>query len=340
MARKKKEKKGKNAEGEELQEGKKGKKKLLMIPLALILIAAVAAAVVLLVLPRFGINLLGGSPDENEPPKKGLETYTLDTEVEGEEGEVLVDSTIALDTILEEGEGTLLAVHKSEPAQKSEENSDSSASSSSSSAEVDTGVATYTYMYDVPAPAAVVDRYLDAVLGGEEKFELIDSETHMPLEERPTLEDGLGALTLARDSVQDGHLFQLVIGWSEASALTVRVSAPEGAIQRPEEDPNSGIGLGSEVVETIPLTEQIEKLKGLSPAQLGLPGDSMDAYEIFPVEGFVKVDGLDCRRFNVYQRKSSGEGYYPDLAVIIMLSSDQEHIYYMDPVSNAVTEMR
>ena len=321
MARKKKEKKGKNTEGEELQEGKKGKKKLLLIPLALIVVAAVAAAVVLLVLPRFGINLLGGGTDEEELPKKGLETYTLDTEVEGEEeGEVLVDSTIALDVILEEGEGTLLTIRKPDPAQKSE--------------------GTYTYIYDVPAPAAVVDRYLDAVLGGEEQFELIDDETYMPLEERPALADELGALTLARASVQDGHLFQLVIGWSEASTLTVRVSAPEGAIQRPEEDPNEGLGLGSQVIETIPLTEQIEKLKSLSPAQLGLAGDSMDAYEIFPVEGFVKVDGLDCRRFNVYERRSSGDGYYPDLAVIIMLSSDQKHIYYMDPVSNAVTEMR
>ena len=80
----------------------------------------------------------------------------------------------------------------------------------------------------MPAPAAVVDRYLDAVLGGEEQFELIDDETYMPLEERPALADELGALTLARASVQDGHLFQLVIGWSEASTLTVRVSAPEG----------------------------------------------------------------------------------------------------------------
>ncbi len=338
MARKKKEKKGKNTEGEELQEGKKGKKKLLLIPLALIVVAAVAAAVVLLVLPRFGINLLGGGTDEEELPKKGLETYTLDTEVEGEEeGEVLVDSTIALDVILEEGEGTLLTIRKPDPALKSEGSSDSA---SSSSAAVDPGVPTYTYIYDVPAPAAVVDRYLDAVLGGEEQFELIDDETYMPLEERPALADELGALTLARASVQDGHLFQLVIGWSEASTLTVRVSAPEGAIQRPEEDPNEGLGLGSQVIETIPLTEQIEKLKSLSPAQLGLAGDSMDAYEIFPVEGFVKVDGLDCRRFNVYERRSSGDGYYPDLAVIIMLSSDQKHIYYMDPVSNAVTEMR
>ena len=140
--------------------------------------------------------------------------------------EVLVDSTIALDVILEEGEGTLLTIRKRIRRRNTEGSSDSA---SSSSAAVDPGVPTYTYIYDVPAPAAVVDRYLDAVLGGEEQFELIDDETlHAFGKKRPALADELGALTLARASVQDGHLFQLVIGWSEASTLTVRVSAPRG----------------------------------------------------------------------------------------------------------------
>ena len=78
--------------------GKGGKKKLLLIPIVLLLVAAIGAAVVLFVLPRFGINLLGGGSGDSsleEPlPKKGLEAYTL--------GE---DTTISLDTLLEEGGG-------------------------------------------------------------------------------------------------------------------------------------------------------------------------------------------------------------------------------------------
>ena len=54
----------------------------------------------------------------------------------------------------------------------------------------------------------------------------------------------------------------------------------------------------------------------------------------------MKVDGLDCRRFNLYRRVESGGGHYPDLEGIIMLSADQEHIYWLDPESNAVTELR
>ena len=250
-----------------------------------------------------------------------------------EGGEEVQDATISLDTLLEEGEGALIAFRKPDPANKSE----GSSSSASSSAEPDPGVPTYTYIYDVASPAAIVDRYLDAVLGGEEKFVLVD-ETFLHLEERPVLEDAVGSVTIARASVQEGHVFQMVIGWSDASALTFRTSAPEGEIHEPEKNP--GGGLGSEVIETVPVTAQIEKIKGMSPSQLGLDGESMEEYEIFPVEGFVKVDGLDCRRFNLYRRVESGGGHYPDLEGIIMLSADQEHIYWLDPESNAVTELR
>ena len=319
MKKEKKPKKEKTGE-------KGGKKKLLLIPIVLLLVAAIGAAVVLFVLPRFGINLLGGGSGDSsleEPlPKKGLEAYTL--------GE---DTTISLDTLLEEGEGALIAFRKPDPANKSE----GSSSSASSSAEPDPGVPTYTYIYDVASPAAIVDRYLDAVLGGEEKFVLVD-ETFLHLEERPVLEDAVGSVTIARASVQEGHVFQMVIGWSDASALTFRTSAPEGEIHEPEKNP--GGGLGSEVIETVPVTAQIEKIKGMSPSQLGLDGESMEEYEIFPVEGFVKVDGLDCRRFNLYRRVESGGGHYPDLEGIIMLSADQEHIYWLDPESNAGTELR
>ena len=84
----------------------------------------------------------------------------------------------------------------------------------------------------------------------------------------------------------------------------------------------------------------MEQIRSMSPAHLGLSGDSMDDYTIFPIDGFVKVDGLDCRRFNLYRRMESGGGHYPDLEGIIMLSADQEHIYWLDPESNAVTELR
>lgn len=297
----KKEKKPK----QEKAAGKGGKKKLLMFPLLLILIAAIAAAVVLFVLPRFGINLLGGDSGDSssleEPlPKKGLEAYAV--------GE---DTTIALDTILEEGEGELIALRSPEKP------------TGNASSDVNMR---YTYIYELTNPATVMNRYLDAVLGGEQGFSIVGDD-YVIIDERPELQDAEGVLILARPSVVEGHIFQLVIGWSQASAnLAVRVSAPEGAITKPEPEPEP---------EPTSVSEQMERLRGMTPAELGLAGASMDGYTIFPVDGFVMVNGQECRRFNVYPTGDTGS-----IAGTYLLSTDNQHVYVLDPSTNTVSTIR
>ncbi len=285
--------------------GKGGKKKLLLIPIVLLLVAAIGAAVVLFVLPRFGINLLGGGSGDSsleEPlPKKGLEAYTL--------GE---DTTISLDTLLEEGEGELIA-RRSPEKPKGDESSN-----------VDTR---YTYIYELTNPAEVMNRYLDAVLGGEQGFSLVGEDYVILDEQRPELQDAEGVLILARPSVVEGHIFQLVIGWSQASAnLAVRVSAPEGAVTKPEPEPEP---------EPTSVSEQMEQLRGMTPAELGLAGASMDNYTIFPVDGFVTVNGQECRRFNLYPQGDTGS-----IAGTYFLSTDKQHVYVLDPNTNTVSTIR
>ena len=298
MKKEKKPKKEKTGE-------KGGKKKLLLIPIVLLLVAAIGAAVVLFVLPRFGINLLGGGSGDSsleEPlPKKGLEAYTL--------GE---DTTISLDTLLEEGEGELIA-RRSPEKPKGDESSN-----------VDTR---YTYIYELTNPAEVMNRYLDAVLGGEQGFSLVGEDYVILDEQRPELQDAEGVLILARPSVVEGHIFQLVIGWSQASAnLAVRVSAPEGAVTKPEPEPEP---------EPTSVSEQMEQLRGMTPAELGLAGASMDNYTIFPVDGFVTVNGQECRRFNLYPQGDTGS-----IAGTYFLSTDKQHVYVLDPNTNTVSTIR
>ena len=187
-----KNKKKKAVEGEEPQEGKKkkkGKKKLLLIPIVLVLVAAIAAVAVLFILPRFGINLLGEKDPEQQVeekiPKKGVEAYTV--------GE---DTVASLDTILEEGEGELLALRTTPEKSKVEEEG------------------RLTYIYEISSPATVMNRYLDLVLGGEVGFSLVD-ETYLIQEKRPELVDEEGALMVAKASVVEGKVFQLAIGWSQ-----------------------------------------------------------------------------------------------------------------------------
>lgn len=300
MAKKEKKPKKAKAENSENAGKKGGKKKLLLIPIILVLVAAVAAAAVLFVLPRFGIDLLGKGEEEQleEPiPKKGVEAYTV--------GE---DSVASLDTILEE-EGELIALRTTPEKSKAEEEG------------------RCTYIYELNGAAAVVNRYLDLVLGGEEGFSLVD-ETYLILEERPELEDEEGALMIARNSAVEGRVFQLVIGWSEASDnLAVRVSVPEGQLRKPEK---------AEPPKPASISEQMERIQSMTPSQLALPGTSMDEYDIYPIEGFVKIDGMDCRRFHIYE---AGDSY--NLTGIIFLSGDQQHVYRMDPKDNTIiTELK
>lgn len=296
MARKKK----KNAEDEELQGGKKkkkGKKKLLFMLVGLLLIAAAAVIAVKVVLPKLGGDDTG--EELGAPPKKGVEVYTI--------GE---DKVASLDTILTEEDGKLIANRgPGKVKEKGEE------------------VEKYTYLYELEGYAGVMDRYLDLLLGKEERFVLVD-ETYLPLEERPELTDEEGALLLARASVQEGHLFQMAIGWSQSSnILAVRVAAPEGALRQPEK---------KEEPKPASLSDQMDSIKVMDPSKLALSGSSMSDYDIYPVEGFVTIDGNLCRRFNVYKVGTTG-----DIAGIIFYSGDMRHIYRMDPRDNSIiTELK
>ncbi len=329
MARKKKKQAAAEAaEGEELQEGKKkkkGKKKLLLLLILVLVIAAAAAAVFFLDIGGLKTKLGLGKKDPAEPEiPKDLETYTV--------GE---DSVSALDSILEEGECILLVAQKVEQVPKALEDSASEDSSQEDSSEKEEDGSDemgeqYLYIYDVASPAAVVDRYLDAVLGGEQGMSLLDEESIVS-DERPVLEDSLGTVTLAKTSTQEGHLFQVVIGWSKASCLTLRVSAPEGVLQYPEvEDP----------LDLATLAEQMDQLKNMDPKELGLSGASMDEYEIYAGEGFVTVDGTPCRKFNIYERRAAGDKHYTDIVGIYLFSTDKKHIYILDTESDMVSQLK
>ncbi len=299
-----------NAEaGENTGKKKGGKKKLLLIPVALVLVAAVAAAAVLFILPRFGIDLLNRelTPEEQleEPiPKKGVEAYTV--------GE---DTVPSLDTVLLEGDGELIALR----------------SPGKSKGDSSTGVdSRFTYIYELNSFADVMNRYKDILMGSEQGFVITD-ETYLVQEEVPELQDAEGVLIFVRNAAEEGRLFQLVIGWSQSSAnLAVRVSAPEGKISYPKKETEE-----DKRQEPSSVSMQMEQLRSMPPSQLGLPGDTMDTYTIFPVDGFVKVDGLECRRFNVYEKDNPGS-----IAGTYLFSVDQEHIYVLEPSTNTVSTIK
>ena len=303
--------------GEATGKKKGGKKKLLLIPIALVLVAGIAAAAIFVVLPKFGINLLGDSSDDtNNPeeplPKKGVETYAI--------GE---NSAPSLDTILLEGEGALIALRS--PGRYFTDGSN----------EVEER---YTYIYELTGFAGIMNRYLDVLMGEEQGF-YITNESYVVQEERPELQDESGAMILARNATvpegeepEGNNVFQLVIGWSEDSAnLAVRVSNAPGKISFPKKEEETA----ANHQEPSSVSLQMEQLRNRSPALLGLAGTSMDNYTIFPVDGFVKVNDLDCRQFNIYEKNRPGT-----IAGTYFFSVDQEHIYVRNPDGQSVSTIK
>ena len=195
----------------------------------------------------------------------------------------------------------------------------------------------FTYIYELNSFADIMNRYLDVMMGSEQGFYITD-ESYVVQEERPELQDAEGVLILARNAAvaegeeaETSRVFQLVIGWSQSSAnLAVRVSTAEGKISFPKKETEP-----DKTQEPSSVSMQMEQPRGMSPAHLGLSGDSMDQYTIFPVDGFVKVDGMDCRRFNVYESSNPGS-----IAGVYLFSVEGDHVYVLDPNTNSVSTIR
>nr|MDE7245322.1 hypothetical protein [Oscillospiraceae bacterium] len=197
---------------------------------------------------------------------------------------------------------------------------------------------TYRYQEVNDTPSKLAASYVDLLRGEEEGFVFTDMENH-ELEEAPDMDQTIGSVVLERASAEnllpeeeqekteDGEtvskILQLVLAWSETS-LAVQVSQPEGNILPPVvEEP-----VGSKAPEPVALMAQLEYFNNLPAGKLGLPGDSMAEYRVYPVEGWVRVSGITCRMLNVYvldlpEESNTYMGTY-------YLSSDNSELFKLD----------
>ena len=88
-------------------------------------------------------------------------------------------------------------------------------------------------------------------------------------------------------------ILQVVVAWSEFS-LAIQTSHQEGTILPPLEEEKE------EPAQPKALTEQLEYFNGLNPEELGLEGDDMHDYTVYPKTGWVLVDSFSCRELNIY----------------------------------------
>ena len=107
--------------------------------------------------------------------------------------------------------------------------------------------------------------------------------------------------------------------------------APEGLEDEPEQKP-------VDIVVSMTTSESISYFRSLPPEALGLPGESMDEYDIFASEHLILVDDVPCKEFHVYSISgragtNSVEGLY------LLTQRGARKIYKLDEATNTVTEL-
>ena len=235
-----------------------------------------------------------------------LEAYTLD----GTE-----ESVASLDSILAEGEAVLTSID------------------APTDAAAQAGLAlSHTYHYrQMEDPAAMAARYI-SVLRAEQGFTPIDSENRR-LAEEPNLETLSGSMTLAKalESSDDAKkLFRVIVAWSEY-AIGIQVAQVDGRIlpaPQPEKEEEAAASKPTSMME------QMEFFDNLNPEKLGLVGNDMSDYTVYPQQGWVLVDGNYCREIRVYlENVSDGANVYMGT---YFLSSDLERMYKKESTGKLV----
>lgn len=244
--------------------------------------------------------------------KKGVESLEVYSLGENEE-----DSVTALDTILRPNEAMLYSID----------------------APTDQAVAeglelSHTYHYrQIADPALLAAKYIAFLREDEQGLTLLDSENHRVLED-PDTDLLYGTVILGKPAAANEEagkrIVRVIVGWSEYS-LAVQVAYVKGSILAPveppkEEDPNDPDSPGSGgTPKPTNISEQVDYFASLNPTQLGLEGEDMSDYMVFPGEGWVTVNDVSCREMRVYQMDTKTATNV--LVGTYYLSSDLANVY-------------
>lgn len=91
---------------------------------------------------------------------------------------------------------------------------------------------------------------------------------------------------------------------------------------------------GNEELVMMTVDEAISYFKTLDPAVLGLSGEDMSAYEVYPTEKAVPVDGMPCLKITVYYESSVGTNQ-PEAT--FLMARDGTALYRLE--DNEVTKL-
>ena len=179
----------------------------------------------------------------------------------------------------------------------------------------------YTYT-ELEAPGELVAQYATLLTGEENGFSVVTEELEAC--DSPDYTAESGSVLLAKNASESGKVIQIAVNWSE-EGCEIGVSNPTGNVK--EKEP---------VVETMTVKEAVEFLESLSPAILNLEGNSMAAYNVYPVMGTVMVEEDACIQLNVYS--TDNPEHTNHIVGSYLLTGDRSHLYQIGD-NNIVTEL-
>lgn len=277
---------------------------------------------------------LAGCGGKGEEPLTTPEAYVL--------GE---NSAPPFDQQLAEGEGSLVSLDRQYPAAPEESPAPTEMALAESSAppeesapaeseapkeekkdeaepEGDPDRLIYTYA-ELPVAGTLVEAYAKALLALEDPFQPVDKE-NLPAD-APDYTGETGTLRLARNAVEEQMLFRIRLDWTPTSCA-VTVDRAEGHLEKPTPPAQ---------IQPMTLNQAVEFIEGMDPATLGLPGESMAMYNVYPIEGLVSVNGQACAQFRVYHNTEAGTN---EVAGIYLITADKKHIYSLSPDTGEVID--
>ena len=322
--------------GQEQEQGKKKKLPLPFLLISLVVIVAAAVIVFLFVLPK----LRGEDPDviesvEPSPPVLPTELPVGDNTVPGM---VLGSDEYLAQAVLAK-------------------------------------TITYTYT-DLTDAGKVAETYVGQLKTAETKFSLVDEE-FVRLMDEPDFTAAEGMVLMARnlpkpepettpepeptpeedeEGKESGAPEESAAPSEEPSpeptasaepveeppdmVLTVRITwSPGKCVVTADEEEGRVTSPPSSRPAQHPVTQRgaAQVLKRLDPAMLGLPGQSMEGYEVIPMDGTELVDGLTAIRMHVYSDdNASGTN---DFMGSYLMTIDGDHLYRVDPNTDAIIEV-
>lgn len=278
------------------QEGRKKKKKKKKILLLIpILVLAIGAGAFFFLRSR---GPLGGASGEEPPEEKEPEDI-----VEAPENYSFGEGEPALAALPVFSENVV--VHAPEPPE---------------AAEGEDPITAVTYRYEGFEDAkGMLTSYAGLLTAADVGFVYVDED--LTVAEAPDFEAESGTALLAKAGNTEGSVNTIELIWT-AEEGTVVTDTVEGQIRQPRP-------------ETLSLSQAEDYVRSLSPAALGLSGESMDEYNVYPLAGSVLVDGKPCLHISVYSvDAASGTNV---IAGEYFISADKSHIYRRDAASGRVS---